>query len=101
MRLAITLCLLGLSGALHAETASSEQSRAPLPALQEETLTVVGTKTQRVLNQVGATISVLNSEQIDQQIVRDIADLIRYEPGVSVSGTGSRFGLSGFNISRH
>ena len=28
----------------------------------------------------------------------DIADLVRFEPGVSVSGTGSRFGLTGFKI---
>lgn len=66
--------------------------------IREEVITVVGTRTERTLNQVGATVTVINEEDIDRQIVRDVADLVRYEPGVSVAGTGSRFGLSGFNI---
>ncbi|MBH64686.1 MAG: hypothetical protein CL569_20005 [Alphaproteobacteria bacterium] len=66
--------------------------------LDEEVITVVATKTERSIEQVGATITVINRETIERQIIRDIADLVRYEPGVSVSGTGSRFGLSGFNI---
>ncbi|MEO0973132.1 MAG: TonB-dependent receptor, partial [Pseudomonadota bacterium] len=61
-------------------------------------MTVVGTRTERVLADVPATISVITDEQIEQQIARDIADLIRFEPGVSVGGTGSRFGLDGFTI---
>ncbi len=68
------------------------------PVLEEEVLTVVGTRTERQLNEVGATISVISREEIERQISRDIADLVRFEPGVSVAGTGSRFGLSGFNI---
>jgi hemoglobin/transferrin/lactoferrin receptor protein len=63
-----------------------------------ETVTVVGTRTERVLSDVPATISVINSEAIERQVARDIADLVRFEPGVSVGGTGSRFGLGGFTI---
>lgn len=66
--------------------------------LHEEVITVIGTKTPRQINQVGATVSVITREQIERQITRDIADLVRFEPGVSVAGAGSRFGLSGFNI---
>src|SRR5699024_6462727 len=36
--------------------------------------------------------------EIDQQNIKNIQDLIRYEPGLSVGGTNSRFGLSGINI---
>ncbi len=86
------LAMLILAFAVPAQAAASE------PAPAEETITVVGTRTERTLEQVGATISVISEEEIERQIVRDIADLVRYEPGVSVSGTGSRFGLSGFNI---
>lgn len=63
-----------------------------------ETVTVVGTRTERTLSEVAATISVINSEEIERQVARDIADLVRFEPGVSVGGTGSRFGLGGFTI---
>ena len=63
-----------------------------------ETITVVGTRTERTLGEVEATISVYDQEDIERRLVRDIADLVRYEPGVSVGGTGSRFGLDGFTI---
>jgi hemoglobin/transferrin/lactoferrin receptor protein len=63
-----------------------------------ETVTVVGTRTERILSDVPATISVIDSEAIERQVARDIADLVRFEPGVSVGGTGSRFGLGGFTI---
>ena len=62
------------------------------------TITVIGTRTERTLKELAATVSVISSEDLEHEITRDIADLIRYEPGVSVSGTGSRFGLSGFTI---
>ncbi|MBO6701796.1 MAG: TonB-dependent hemoglobin/transferrin/lactoferrin family receptor [Pseudomonadales bacterium] len=64
----------------------------------EETITVVGTRTERSMDEVAATISVKTVEDIEREVARDIADLVRFEPGVSVSGTGDRFGLSGFNI---
>ncbi|MEM9397851.1 MAG: TonB-dependent hemoglobin/transferrin/lactoferrin family receptor, partial [Pseudomonadota bacterium] len=63
-----------------------------------ETVTVVGTRTERTLGEVEATISVYEQEDIERLLVRDIQDLVRYEPGVSVGGTGSRFGLDGFTI---
>ena len=63
-----------------------------------ETVTVVGTRTERDAAEVAATISVIDAERIERELARNIADLVRFEPGVSVGGTGSRFGLTGFNI---
>lgn len=63
-----------------------------------EAITVVGTRTDANLDDVALTISVLEKEQIESELARNIADLIRYEPGVSVGGTGSRFGLADFTI---
>ena len=64
----------------------------------EEEITVVGTRTERSINDLASTVNVISSERIEEELSRDIADLIRFEPGVSVGGTGSRFGLSGFSI---
>ena len=64
----------------------------------EEVVTVVATRTERSVDDVAATVSVTTAEEIERQLVRDIADLARFEPGVAVGGTGSRFGLAGFNI---
>lgn len=64
----------------------------------DETITVVATRTERSLDEVAATVSVKTAEDIERELARDIADLVRFEPGVTVGGTGSRFGLTGFNI---
>ncbi len=64
----------------------------------DDTITVVATRTERSLDEVAATVSVKTAEDIERELARDIADLVRFEPGVTVSGTGDRFGLDGFNI---
>ena len=64
----------------------------------KEIVTVVATRTERSVDDVAATVSVTLAEDMERQLARDIADLVRFEPGVAVGGTGSRFGLTGFNI---
>ena len=78
---------------------------APLPYAEEaeqeeaeEVITVVATRTERSVDDVAATVSVTTAEDIERQLARDISDLVRFEPGVTVGGSGSRFGLAGFNI---
>ena len=65
-------------------------------------LVITSTRTtQRVLD-VPATISVIGKDQIDKRVVRDIQDLVRNEPGVSVdrqtSITNPWGQLTGFTI---
>ena len=73
----------------------SESDRSTNPV---ETITIVGTRTERAISEVAATVSVKTAEDLERELTRDIADLVRFEPGISVGGTGSRFGLGGFNI---
>lgn len=68
------------------------------PATQFDTITVTATRTEQRLDEVPSTVTVHDEQQVDQQNINNIRDLVRYEPGVSVGGTGSRFGLSGFSI---
>ncbi|CAD5106944.1 TonB-dependent hemoglobin/transferrin/lactoferrin family receptor [Zestomonas carbonaria] len=86
----LALLLLSPSLALAAEAA-----RTPT---QFDTVTVTATRAEATLDKVPSTVSVQTERDIDQKNVNDIQDLIRYESGVSVGGTGSRFGLSGFTI---
>ncbi|MBP2260727.1 hemoglobin/transferrin/lactoferrin receptor protein [Pseudomonas hunanensis] len=72
------------------------QSASNVIALQQ--LTVSATRNAQDVSQVPSTVSVMSREQLDRQNVNDIKDLVRYEPGVSVSGTGQRSGLNGYNI---
>lgn len=55
------------------------------------------TRTEKLVSDVANTVSVIDADQIEREIANGIDDLIRYEPGVSVSG-GGRFGLNSFSI---
>ncbi len=61
-------------------------------------ITVTATKTEREVDDTPGTVTVKEREQLDREIVTDIRDLVRYEPGVSVANNPARFGLSGFTI---
>ncbi len=87
----VSLWLLPTAQAQESEEVSANQQN------ELEVITVTATRAERSLTEIAGTVSVINDYTIEQNIVRDIRDLIRYEPGITVSG-GGRFGLSGFNI---
>jgi hemoglobin/transferrin/lactoferrin receptor protein len=71
-------------------------------------ITVTATRTAAALSDVPATVSVFTAEDIENNLVEDIRDLVRFEPGVTVRVQPARFGAalgstgrdgnSGFNI---
>ncbi|KFL35756.1 TonB-dependent hemoglobin/transferrin/lactoferrin family receptor [Arenimonas donghaensis] len=63
-----------------------------------ETITVTATRTERALDEVPTTVSVFDRDELDRLLARDLKDLVRYEPGVSVTSSFGRFGLGGFRI---
>jgi len=73
-----------------------------------ERVTITATRVETKLSEVPATVSVLTSEVMERRLVNDIKDLVRFEPGVAVRSSPSRFtaagastgrdGNSGFNI---
>ncbi|QXI32928.1 TonB-dependent receptor [Pseudomonas promysalinigenes] len=65
-------------------------------ALQQ--MTVSATRSAQDVTRVPSTVTVQSREQLDRQNVNTIQELVRYEPGVSVAGTGQRSGLNGYNI---
>src|SRR3990172_1691208 len=92
-----------------AATSAYPQQPAPETVRLPE-VSVSATRTERDVNEVPATVTVIPGEEIEQKQVRDIRDLIRYEPGVEVptntagGGPGtftrnpSRPGNSGYSI---
>ena len=90
-----------LAAAVLACLAASAHAGVPADSAEAhdlDTVTVTATRTERALADVPATASVIDRERLDRQLVRDLKDLVRYEPGVSVgSGTG-RFGLRDVRI---
>ena len=86
---------LCLPTAAEEDASATEEDASDDPV---KTITVVATRTERSLDEVAATVAVKTAEEIEAEVVRNIADLVRFEPGVTVAGTGSRFGLTGFKI---
>lgn len=67
--------------------------------LDEETevIVVIG-KVPRKVEDVVGSVTVINSETIDNQLAHNVADLLRYQVGINVINSGSRFGDSSIAI---
>ncbi|HAZ47159.1 MAG TPA: TonB-dependent hemoglobin/transferrin/lactoferrin family receptor [Cyanobacteria bacterium UBA11369] len=61
-------------------------------------ITITGTRTARLVQDSPATITVIDTEEIERNLVQDLEDLVRYEPGISVSRSPNRYGFQDFNI---
>ncbi len=60
-------------------------------------ITVTASRIEKQLKDVAGSVAVIDDEQIENELARNIQDLVRYEPGVSV-GSNGRTGAEGFNI---
>ena len=89
--------------------ANAAPARAPASGFEaEDQITVTATRTPTTVIDAPATVSVIDDAQIADQMIDDIKDLVRFEPGVSVRTQPSRFTAalsttgrdsnSGFNI---
>lgn len=66
----------------------------------DETITVTATRTEKAVEDVPATVSVIDEKRIEDDFVSDIKDLVRYEPGVTVRRGPARFTAAGGSIGR-
>ncbi|MGH8084102.1 MAG: TonB-dependent hemoglobin/transferrin/lactoferrin family receptor [Lysobacter sp.] len=69
-----------------------------VPAHDFEQITVTATRTEQAIKNVPATVNVIDRERMDQTLVRDLKDLFRYMPGVSVTSGFGRFGIGDIRI---
>lgn len=83
-------------GALSPAANAQEAEPASEPRMRE--VSVTATRTERAVDDVPATVTIIDSSQMERELVRDIRDLIRYEPGISAPNDPDRFGATGFNI---
>jgi hemoglobin/transferrin/lactoferrin receptor protein len=74
------------------------EPRSNFGALNLQQVTISATRQEQDVSSVPSTVTVHTREELDRNNVNNIKDLVRYEPNVSVGGTGTRAGLSGYNI---
>ncbi|PZO82002.1 MAG: TonB-dependent hemoglobin/transferrin/lactoferrin family receptor [Mesorhizobium amorphae] len=94
--------LLLQAGTAHAQ--APEQER--LLSTEEEAvlgeITVTATRDERSVLDVPQTVDVITKKEIEERVARDIQDLVRYTPGVSVprqtSGANPFGQLTGFQV---
>ncbi len=103
---------MGVLGALllavpaaKAQTQSEEEKRkaeAAPQAVPLDTISIFADRNPRQVLDIPQTVTVIPQEEIEKRQVRDIQDLVRYEPGVTVSrqtsGTDPFGNITGFNI---
>ena len=98
-----TSILPGIATLLLASAAQAAEPAAPdLPLIDVlDRIVVSATLTERAQRDVASEVSVIDALQIDRRQIQDVADLLRYEPGVSASGSAigaGRFGRDGITI---
>jgi hemoglobin/transferrin/lactoferrin receptor protein len=107
MRATLALALLG-GAALPASAFAQDDDGLYFAERQRNRITVVASRAPNDIDDVPATVTVIDDEQIADELVTDIKDLVRFEPGVTVQrqparfgaalGTTGRAGNSGFTI---
>nr|WP_179102056.1 TonB-dependent hemoglobin/transferrin/lactoferrin family receptor [Sphingopyxis sp. KK2] len=63
-------------------------------AARKNQIVVTATRTEKSVEDVPLTVSLITEEQIANELATDIRDLIRFEPGVSVQRQPARFGAA-------
>ena len=62
-----------------------------------EELIVTATRLPRTIENIAGTVSLITAEEIEREMVEDLDDIARFQPGVSIS-TAARGGNEGFSI---
>ncbi|MBX3727171.1 MAG: TonB-dependent hemoglobin/transferrin/lactoferrin family receptor [Xanthomonadales bacterium] len=112
MSIRIVLILAGCL-AVPAKTAAGTEAGAALPsaAIAEQaapsaerpdtpldTVVVVASRASEPISQVVASVSRVERDDIERQLVQDLDGLVRYTPGIGVVSDANRFGNRGFSI---
>ncbi|MFZ5670220.1 MAG: TonB-dependent hemoglobin/transferrin/lactoferrin family receptor [Pseudomonadota bacterium] len=87
---------IGFALTVAGEAAAAEAGAADLArdTAVVDAVTVTATRAPVEVARAPATVTVIDAERIEAELVTDIKDLIRFEPGVSVPTSPSRFGAA-------
>ena len=75
-----------------------ETAPADDPLTFLDSVTVTATLRPALVRETPGVVSVIDEESIQERLIQNAADLVKYEPGVYVENSVTRLGLNGFNI---
>ena len=81
-----------------AEPRTGDAPAADDPLSFLDSVTVSATLRPAPVRETPGTVSVIDAETIEERLIENFADLVKYEPGVYVENNVTRLGLNGFNI---
>ncbi|MBO9544261.1 TonB-dependent hemoglobin/transferrin/lactoferrin family receptor [Caulobacter sp.] len=99
-RLKLAALAAASTAALLATTAYAADANTAADSAEVDKVTVTATRSEKTVSQAPVTVSVISSEEIEDGLVRDIKDLVRDEPGVSVRNAPARFTAAGASTGR-
>lgn len=86
--------LLGSAAVLAAGPARAAEAEGPGDVVSDQVITVTATRIPIETQDAPATVTVIDEKKIADELVTDIKDLVRYEPGISVPRGPTRFGAA-------
>lgn len=99
-RLKLAALAAASTAALLATVAHAAEPTEAADAVELDKVTVTATRSEKAVSEAPVTVSVISSDEIEDGLVRDIKDLVRDEPGVSVRSAPARFTAAGASTGR-
>jgi hemoglobin/transferrin/lactoferrin receptor protein len=100
--LALSLALPAVAAPVSAAESPAAESPDAGPDAAATTefdrIVVTATRTERAIVDVPSTVDVIDRERMDETLARDLRDLFRYEPGITVTSGFGRFGIGDIRI---
>jgi hemoglobin/transferrin/lactoferrin receptor protein len=91
----LSFAIFAASLSNYSSTSFAEEQ--PTENVDENIIVILG-KIPRPIGDVLGSVSVITSETIEKELVHNISDLVRYQTGISIESSGTRFGFSGYSI---
>lgn len=88
------------TAALLATAARAGDAKAEFDAVEVDKVTVTATRSEKALSKAPASVIVISAQEIEDGLIKDIKDLVRDEPGVSVRNAPARFTAAGASTGR-
>lgn len=98
LSLALACLLLPLSASAEDAPEGAPGDAPDGAAVEFDRIVVTATRTGRVVADVPHTVDLIDRERMDERVVRDLQDLFRYEPGITVGSRFGRFGIGDIRI---
>ena len=78
--------------------AEDVENNRNLESVELDPIVVVASKRPRSLSDVVGQVSLIDADFIERFLVENVDDLLRYEPGLNIESSGTRFGGNAINI---